>query len=251
MNNLADFANSINGFYKKSSVDQLLILAWFTETHLNKPFFDGAHLRECFRSTGTDAPDMSIYLPRLASKKPPQLIREKGLYRLSGPLRRDLDKRLGHNSVQISVVKSLTDLPMKIPDIAERAYLSETLSCYRAGAFRATTVMAWNLAYDHLTKWATSTPALIEAVNDGTTRKLQGKAPEIRSQADLATLSERIVIECCQISGIISKNQAEILFEKLKRRNAAAHPSNVSVGQHQANDTITDLIDNIVLKLQN
>lgn len=247
---VADFAGQTAGFYKKTQVEQLLMLAWFLEVRQGKASFDGAHLRECFRAVGAEAPDMSIYLPRLAAKKPPQLIREKGLYRLAGHIRRDLDRRLGGDVLQVAVAQSLAGLPSKVPDIAERTFLSETLACYKAGAFRATTVMAWNLAYDHLTKWATSSPARLAQLNDGIQRKMQGKAVVIGSQKDLVALSERTVVECCQTGGLVDKNQAEILFEKLKRRNAAAHPSSVVIGQHQANDTISDLVDNIVLALR-
>jgi len=247
---IADFASQTNGFYKKSAVDQLLMLTWFAETRQQKAGVDGAYLRECFRAVGVDAPDMSVYLPRLAAKRPPQLVREKGLYRLAGNLRRELDQRLGGDPIQVAVAKSLADLPSKVPDLAERAFLSETLACYKAGAFRATTVMAWNLAYDHVTKWATATDERLAALNDGIKRKLQGKAVVIAEQKDLIALTERTVIECCQTAGLIDKNQAEILFEKLKRRNAAAHPSSVIIGQHQANDTIADLVDNVVLALR-
>jgi hypothetical protein len=41
----------------------------------------------------------------------------------------------------------------KISDEAERLFLTEAISCLRAKAFRATIVMTWNLAYDHLLNW--------------------------------------------------------------------------------------------------
>lgn len=250
MMSVSDFVSHTSDFYKKSAVDQLLMLTWFAEARQQKIGVDGAYLRECFRAAGIDPPDMSIYLPRLAAKRPPQLVRDKGLFRLAGNLRREFDRRLAGDAIQVAVAKSLADLPSKVPDLTERAFLSETLACYKAGAFRATTVMAWNLAYDHLTKWATATDERLAALNDGIKRKLQGKAIVIATQKDLIALTERMVVECCQTSGLIDKNQAEILFEKLKRRNAAAHPSSVIIGQHQANDTITDLVDNVVLMLR-
>ena len=246
---VADFASQTSGFYSRTRVDQLIMLAWYAESCEGKMSFDGTYLRDCFRAVGIDAPDMSVYLPRLATKKPPQLIREKGQFRLAGNVRRELDRRFGGDAVQVAITKTLADLPNKVPNLAERSFLSETLACYKAGAFRATTVMAWNLAFDHLINWATSTPERLIALNDGIKRKLQGKAITIESQKDLMALSERTVVECCQTAALLDKNQAEILFEKLKRRNAAAHPSSVSIGQHQANDTISDLVDNIVLAL--
>jgi hypothetical protein len=37
---------------------------------------------------------------------------------------------------------------------------------------------------------------------------------------------------------------------KLERRNIAAHPSQVVIVQHQADDLITDLVNNVVLALR-
>jgi hypothetical protein len=48
---------------------------------------------------------------------------------------------------------------------------------------------------------------------------------------------------------VISKNTTEILREKLKKRNMAAHPSQVTIQQSQADDVITDLVNNVVLTL--
>jgi hypothetical protein len=41
-----------------------------------------------------------------------------------------------------------------------------------------------------------------------------------------------------------------ILKEKLTKRNMAAHPSAVMVNEPQANDVITDLVNNVVLTLK-
>ncbi|QCB42147.1 hypothetical protein E5673_07845 [Sphingomonas sp. PAMC26645] len=250
MSEIEDFANSVPGFYKKNGVDQLLLLAWFVEARRQKSCFDGAYMRQCFRDSGADAPDMSVYLPRLAAKKPPQLICEKGGYRLAATLRRDFDKRFNGDVTIRAITQTLAALPAQVPNIDERIFLNETLSCYRAGAFRAATVMAWNLAYDHLTKWAVSSPDRLDALNDGIKRKMQGKAVVVKGQEDLIALNERTVVDCCQVGGLIDKNQTEILQEKLKRRNAAAHPSKVVIGQHQIDDTISDLVTNVVLALR-
>jgi hypothetical protein len=86
---LRDFAASTEGFYRKSAVNQLLDMALFLEARQQQPCFEAAQMRQCFREVSVDPPDMSVYLPRIAAKKPPQLIKEKGGYRLSGALRRD------------------------------------------------------------------------------------------------------------------------------------------------------------------
>lgn len=176
MSSVADFAGSVPGFYRSSAVDQLLALAWFAEARQQRANFDGAYMRQCFREAGVDAPDMSVYLPRLASKKPPQLIREKGSYRLSGSVRRALDTRLGVEPTSVAVTKALTDLPAKVPDLAEREFLSEALNCYRVRAYRAAIIMAWNLAYDHLVRWVFADAKRLGALNSGISTKYPKKS---------------------------------------------------------------------------
>jgi hypothetical protein len=69
------------------------------------------------------------------------------------------------------------------------------------------------------------------------------------SSRELGTLEESDIIDICRTGRLFPKNLADILREKLTRRNIAAHPSSVVVTQGQADDTITDLVNNVVLVL--
>lgn len=250
MSQLTDFIAGIDSFYRQSGVDQVMTVAWFLEAQDGRKCFGAAHMRKCLRELGIDPPDLSVYLPRMAAKNPPQLIKEGDGYRLSGKSRRDLDRKHGNDPAVVQVSQLLIGLADNIENDDERIFLRETLDCYRVKAYRAATVMAWNLAFDHLTRWIASSPQRLDKLNDGISRKMQGKAITVSHVADLIELGERRVIECCQVAGLIDKNQTEILFEKLKRRNAAAHPSSVKIGQHQISDTISDLVTNVVLALR-
>lgn len=249
MSNLTDFAGSAPGFYRSTAVEQLLALAWFVEARQQRASFDGAYMRQCFRDAGLDAPDMSVYLPRLAAKKPPQLIKEKGGYRLAGAIRRVLDTRLGGEPTAVAVAKTLTDLPARVPDLAEREFLSEALNCYRVRAYRATVIMAWNLAYDHLVRWVFAEPARLASMNNGIATKYPKKNLTLAKHEDADDLKESEFIEAARTCNLLDKNTAQILREKLGRRNMAAHPSRVAITQHSADDMITDLVANVILKL--
>lgn len=249
MSDIAEFAASTPGFYHKTAVDQLLALAWFIEARQSRSSFDGAYLRECFRAVGIEPPDTSVYLPRLAAKKPPQIIKGNGGYRLSGPLRRELDLRLGGDPTVIAVTKTLTELLAKVPDLAERSFLVETLNCYRVKAYRATITMAWNLAYDHLMRWTLANPARLQALNTGIATKYPKKNVTITKREDFDELKESEIIEAMRTGRLLDKNTAQVLRDKLNRRNMAAHPSRVTFTQHQADDTITDLVLNVILPL--
>ncbi|MDK1388874.1 hypothetical protein QN224_26080, partial [Sinorhizobium sp. 8-89] len=154
-----------------------------------------------------------------------------------------------HQSV-IHVSRLLSDLPDKVPDIAERTFLREALSCYRAEAFRACVVMTWNLAFDHMLRWILADPQRLADFNTAIGRRFPKKAGLVVSAIEhFEELKESETIDICQNASLFSKNTAEILREKLKKRNMAAHPSQVAILQAQADDVVTDLVNNVLLML--
>jgi hypothetical protein len=166
-------------------------------------------------------------------------------------VRSELDKLYGvHHSV-VAVDKILTDLPAKVPNISERDFLQEALTCYRSKAFRACIVMTWNLAYAHLLDWILSNPKRLSDFNTAIVKRYPKKIGLSVSTYDgfLDELKEREVIEICNCGGLINSNIFKILRDKLDRRNIAAHPSAVVVVQHQADDTVSELVNNVVLPM--
>jgi hypothetical protein len=249
---LAEFIEQTPNFHKSSSIEKIKIFAWFLHTHGEKEFFDNAAVRNCFRQTHSPSPDVSVYLPRMAAKKPPELLRERGGYRLAGSIRKSLDAKYGEGRTLLGVTNLLSSLPSKVANRPEQVFLSEAIECYRVKAFRATTVMAWNLAFDHLVSWIFTEAGRVLKFNAAIAVKFPTKRNiSIKDRADFEEFKEADVIEICRIAKLLPKNVVEILREKLKRRNIAAHPSSgVVVTQAQADDTITDLVNNVVLKLQ-
>jgi hypothetical protein len=245
----ADFAGQISGFYHKSGVDQLVLLAWYLEVREGKTTFDGEMLRKCFRDASLEPPAIAVYLQRLSAKKPPQLVKEKSGYRLAAAIRRDLDSRLGGNPATAMVMKALSDLPAKVPDVTERDFLNEALNCYRVKAYRASITMAWNLAYDHLVRWVLADAGRVAKFNAGLATKYPKKNLTIAILEDADALKESEFIEAARAGTLLDKNTTQILQEKLTKRNMAAHPSRVVISQSQADDAITDLVNNVVLKL--
>lgn len=250
MSGVGDFVGRISGFHHKSAVDQLILLAWYLEAHEGRACFDGEMMRKCFKDVSIEPPNMSVYLPRLTKKKPPQLVREKSGFRLAGAVKREMDKRFGGDPTQAAVAKVLADLPGKLPDIAERDFLAEALNCYKVKAYRAAITMVWNLAYDHLLRWIFSDPGRVAKFNVGISAKYPKKGLVVSVLEDADALKESEVIEIARTGKLLDKNTTQILQDKLTRRNMAAHPSRVVITQHQADDAITDLVNNVVLKLK-
>lgn len=249
MDGLRGFAASVSGFYSKSAVDQLLLLGWYLESVEGKASFNSTTMRAAFEQVGVHPPNVTQYFDRLSRKKPPQVSKASGGYRLSGSVRRAYDTKFGGNPSVVAVSKLLSDLPSKVPGTAERDFLVETLNCYKVKAYRAAIVMSWNLAYDHLMDWLLADQSRLDKFNVAVPKRFPKKKDTISTRDDFEEFKESEVIAVCRTARLLGKNVAEILEAKLKRRNTVAHPSTIVVTQAQADDAITDLVNNVVLAL--
>jgi hypothetical protein len=248
---LSDLISQIAGFNSLKPRDKIRLFAWFLHRYRNIGVFDNASIRECFREIDEVPVDVSVYMPRMASKKPPDLIRVRGGYKLEGKVRRLFDQRYGEHQSVVAVKKLLADLPSKIPNLDKRAFLSEAIDCYRVKAYRAAIVMAWNLAFDHLVEWIVSDSHRIAQFNSAIPRRFPKMTSIcVSTRADFEEIKESEVIEICNTAKLVSRNVIAILKEKLGRRNRAAHPSGEAITQAQADDVITDLVNNVVLNLK-
>jgi hypothetical protein len=248
--NLTEFVSQIKDFDSFLPREKIRIFGWYLHTHQARILFDNEAIRNCYKELHLTPPDMSTYLPRLASLKPPDLLKERNGYKLERTIRTALDTKYGTHQSIVQVSKLLLDIPSRIPDLAEKTFLIETIKCYRVGAYRASIVMTWNLAFDHLLRWLLADAQRLADFNSAILRRYPKKSTlKILLQDHFEDLKEAEIIEICLTASLFSKNIIEILREKLKRRNIAAHPSQVIVTQAQADDVITDLVNNVVLIL--
>lgn len=236
-------------FDTRTPSDRISIVGWYLHERKGLETFDGPTLRATFKEMHAEPPPVSVYLPRMAAKRPPIMVKQGGGYRLAGPVRRSLSEQLGSSQSSVSISALLKALPDRIPTLSERVFLQETLACYKAGAFRAATVMAWNLAYDHLMRWMVADQRRLDEFNSSLAARFPKKAIVVKVATDLSELKESEVIDVLKSARLVTKNVADLLREKLIRRNAAAHPSDLVVSQHQADDTISDLVINVVLAI--
>jgi hypothetical protein len=247
---LSELVEQVIDFDTAAPKEKIKLFAWWLHVHDGKELFGPADIRACYAKLHVDEPPaLATYLSRLGDAK--VLIVERGKYKLARSVRSELDKLYGvHHSV-VAVDKILTDLPAKVPNISERDFLQEALTCYRSKAFRACIVMTWNLAYAHLLDWILSNPKRLSDFNTAIVKRYPKKIGLSVSTYDgfLDELKEREVIEICNCGGLINSNIFKILRDKLDRRNIAAHPSAVVVVQHQADDTVSELVNNVVLPM--
>jgi len=247
---LEEFAQLVPGLSGMSHVDKIKHFGWFLQTHENRQRFTSADIRRCYERLSWAAPtNPSQQLQQMAEKKPPDLLKNTHRFCLERRIKEQLDAKYALRPATIAVEAMLAGLPEKISDDAERLFLSEALVCLRNKAFRATIVMTWNLAYDHLLTWIVARH--LAAFNSAIPRKYPKRAGvAMATKEDFGDeFKEHEVIEVCGTAGIITGNLKKILIEKLTKRNMAAHPSLVEITQFQAEEVISDLVNNVVLKL--
>jgi hypothetical protein len=189
----------------------------------------------------------------MAQSKPPELLKDTRGYYLEHAFQEKMDAKHGQRKITIQVTQMLTDLPSKVPDVAEREFLDEALICYRYGAFRAAIVMVWNLTFDHLLNYI-----LQNHLNDFNKQwpvsfakqNQKARVQAISSRDDFGELKESEILTICKSAAIITPGQYDILDEKLGKRNTAAHPSTTIISQITVEGVIDELVNNVVLKLK-
>jgi hypothetical protein len=158
----------------------------------------------------------------------------------------------GTPEITIKVTNLLTGLADTIPDMAERAYYKEALSCYKHGSPRAAVVMTWNIAFSHLCDHVLA-KRLVD-FNAQWQQTYQGMhKKKVRSIATFDDFNEQLkeseVVTICRDADIISRNIYNSMHAALGKRNAAAHPNEVVISSAQADAFIEDLITNVVRKI--
>jgi hypothetical protein len=246
---LRDFVGQVDQFDALGTREKIQLFAWYLHTYGGKEAFHNADIRACFTKLHMVDPGVSTYLPRLEGHG--DLVRVRSEFKLARAIRSELDSKYGQHHSVVHVSKLLADLPAKVPDLAEQSFLVEALKCYRIEAYRACVVMTWNLAYGHLLQWMLKDATRLSAFNAAISVRYPKKAGTKIATYDefLDELKESEVIEICSNAGLVSSNITKVLREKLIKRNIAAHPSTNVIVQSQADDVITDLVNNVVLHL--
>lgn len=245
---LQSFIAQINGFGEISHPEKIKVLGWYLHTHECKERFDAASIRRCYEILHFAPPNLGRDLDRLTSRRPKALIKDALGYRLEARVRATFDTQYGQSQTTISVTKLLADLPRQLPSIEDREFLAEAVACYRARAFRACVVMAWNLAFDHLARWILADAKRLATFNTSIAKRYPKKTLTVQIPDDFEDMKESEVIEVLNSSGLVAHGVIKILNKELARRNSAAHPSSIQITQHQAEDALSDLVLNVILK---
>jgi hypothetical protein len=245
--NVSEFTAQVASFDALGVPERLKLFAWYLHTHRKLPTFDRSDVKQCFVDLHLVCPDLSIYFPRLLKQR--VFLKEAGKVKLEGKVRGAIDKKYGETQVTIAVTAALSQLPARIPNVQERVFLSEAISCYRARAFRSAIVMTWCLAMDHLQRWILADAVRLAAFNAARATRYPKKGVIITKFDEFEEFKESEVIEVVASAGLITGDVKKVLKHKLDTRNTAAHPSTITIDEPQANEYILTLVNEVVAKL--
>lgn len=247
---LEEYVESIPNFDKLNHTDKVLAFAWYLAEYKSKDQFTASDIKLLFEEASVRLPSsIPPFLTSLHTRKPPALLKTNNRWKIERQTLSALKNKYSHRASTIAVHDLLRSMPRKINIDVERAYLEESIVCFKHGAFRASVVMTWNLAFDHVCQY------ILKQKRDEFNTQLiksfpKSKPSSISTRDDLTTLKESEVLQVAKSSNIISGNVYKVLKEKLDRRNIAAHPSGIKITQLTAEEYITDLIENVVLKIK-
>lgn len=246
---LQELVDQVEEFESLPPRDTIRLFVWWLHVHGAREAADNVAVRVCYNQVHLPDPQIAKYTGRMMSGTSPDLIKVGSGFKLHRDLRLELDKKYGLHESVVKVMEDLADLPAKVPSLAERTFLDETLTCYRHKAYRAAIVMAWNLAYSHFLHWVLSDAGRLTKFNAAIKTRYPKSSAVITGYDDFEQLKEFEVIEVANSASLVNSGIVKIMREKLGRRNTAAHPSTVKIIQSQADDVITDLVNNVVLPL--
>lgn len=244
MTSISDFIQSIPSFDSKTFTSKVELFGWYLHEIGGKARFVASDITRCFEQAHCQQPSkIHNLLRQLCEKKPAHLLKDAQGYRLAAPIRTQLGRSLT-KSAGTQTSSLLSGLAPQITDASKKLFLNETIACFNSGAYRAAIIMAWNLAYSHICDRIFDTHAT--AFNTQRA-KIFPKAPELTKRTDFEDYKESMVIEICRGARIFDATVCKTLTGRLDRRNSAAHPSSAVFTSIQAEDQITDLINNVLL----
>ncbi len=249
-------SDSVNSFYnsiedvesvKQATLIDLFVYHLTVETGVE--VVTPKMVDECFCACDLTPPKRTAtHLSEGVKSRPQKFIRMGGGYKLQRHMREALSKQLGAEKIVAQTSATLRGIEHKLAEGATKSFLKETIDCFEAGANRATIVMAWILAMDHLFAYilAHRLAEFNAALAKSSDKSVKVKV--IAQRDDFTEMKESKFIEFCRAAKIISNDVRKILDQKLETRNSSAHPSGVSITKTKVIDFVEDLVENVVMK---
>jgi hypothetical protein len=246
---LPEATERVSGFASWKHVDKIRFFCWYLHAYRGLAEIKPRDVNACYDELHLEPPgSVGPFFKLLVGRRPRELLKNAAGYRLEQRVRTEFDAKYGRREATVRVDALLAGLLPRVADAEQRAFLDEALICFRHGAFRASIVMTWNLAYDHLCNFVVASN--LSAFNVQLPKSFpKADVLAVVRREDLSALRENQVLQVCKSAGIIMNPLFKNLSARLDRRNACAHPTGVAISRLTAEEYIGDLVENVLLKL--
>jgi hypothetical protein len=246
---LKAFISGIGGVGTLGHADKIRMFAWLQHHLMRKDRFQTADINWCYNTLNYQPSNTSQFLKTMEGK---EFLKDGRGYFCEGNFRDQCDRKFGVHEITLNIRQQIKEVMTLVPGIEEQDFMKEAEVCLRHDAGRATIIMVWCVGFYHLCQYIIK-HRLVD-FNSGfqTLHPNLWKDSKVKTMVkyeDFLTLKESVVIDICKRQMIVNANVAKILSEKLDKRNSAAHPSTVRIGQLQAENFVDELIKNVILAL--
>ncbi len=240
------WARQIAGFSKFSNTDKILALGFFLHTDRQRDRFAASDINVLLDELNLERPaNTSSQMRAMTEGKSKRLLQDTRGFRLLTDARDTVALWLPPIHTPKEILVDLKKLEASITSPQQKIFLHEALVCFANEAYRASIVMAWNLAYHHVTSLIFAHHL---AAFNARLRIQYPKESEIKLFTDFEDMKESMFIAVVKGGGLVTSATAKTMKAKLDVRNTAAHPSSTIVSPITAEEVITDLVKNILLR---
>jgi hypothetical protein len=246
---LESFIESIDSFLGLDGKTQVDYIAYYFLSNKLKLSITAKDIEQAFSALSLKPYSRtSAYLSESSKKKNGKYIKQTNGYILERKAFLEIRRTISDSPEKIEVNRSLIDLANDVRDKNEKAFLEESISCFRIKAFRSFMIMIWILTLYHLRSYV-----LCNKLTDFNLALSGDKDKSIRVRKisiydDFSDLKEEKFIELLRVSRTITNDIRKILDQKLGIRNTYAHPSSAVLTEFKATEFGADLIENVLLK---
>lgn len=243
---LPEFVKKIDGFYNFPVFEKILVVGYYIHTVKQKERFVASDINAAFDSLHIAKPtNASSQLTAMTKGFVKKILGTTKGFKLNSSSRENIEAKLPKVFEANEILTQLRQLEPKVTNAQQKTFLHEANVCFANEAYRAAIVMGWNLAYHHICTFifeshlaAFNARLPIQAKNEKAVVKF----------SDFEDIRESVVIAVAKGANVISQSTAKTLKAKLDIRNSAAHPSAIVVLPVTAEEVISDLVQNILLK---
>lgn len=241
------WAAQIKGFSKLPYTDKILALGYYLHIERKIDHFYAPVINGLFDQLHIDRPtNTSSQMLAMSKTKPKRLLFDSKGCRLAIDERAKVASWLPAVQTPKQIIAELKALEAQITDPQQKVFLHEALVCFSHEAYRASIVMTWNLAYHHVLTFVFNHN--LAEFNAYLKSQFPKENLVIKLFTDFEEIREGKVIVVIKGAGIVTAATAKTLKAKLDIRNTSAHPSSTIVAPVTAEEVITDLLKNILLR---